>query len=270
MNVQKKLKELGVKPVKGQNFLNSEPTVQALVEAGEVEGEVVLEIGAGTGVITEKLAEKAQKVYALETDTILYNHLREKFEASNVEVLNKDFTEYEIPEDVTRCVSNLPFHIATDTMERLGEKQIQSSVIVQKELAEKVLAEPSENQYTETTIRTNYYFLPVKLRDVSSRSYHPEPEVSTSILKLYPNKDRHGIEDPDTLFHVTKALFTNKRKKTRNAFVDARHILDISKDEAKEVRDELPHSEERPVELEIRELADVAEAFEQYFPGSLK
>ena len=131
MNVQKKLKELGVKPVKGQNFLNSEPTVQALVEAGEVEDEVVLEIGAGTGVITDKLSEKAQKVYALETDTTLYDYLREKFEASNVKVLNKDFKEYEIPEDVTRCVSNLPFHIATDTMERLGEKQNQSSVIVQ-------------------------------------------------------------------------------------------------------------------------------------------
>ena len=78
------------------------------------------------------------------------------------------------------------------------------------------------------------------------------------------------MEDPEALFHVTKALFTNKRKKTRNAFVDARHILDISKDEAKKVRDELPHSEEMPVELEIRELADVAEAFKQEFPGSLK
>lgn len=270
MNVQKKLKELGVKPVKGQNFLNSKPTIKALVEAGEVEDEAVLEIGAGTGVITEKLAEKAEKVYALETDTTLYQHLKDKFEASNVEVLNEDFMEYEIPEDVTRCVSNLPFHIATVTMEILGEKQIQSSVIVQKELAEKVLAEPGDNQYTETTIRTNYYYLPVKLRDVSSRSYHPEPEVTTSVLKLYPNEDRHGVEDPEALFHVTKALFTNKRKKTRNAFVDARHILNISKDEAKGIRDELPHSEERPVELEIRELSEVTEAFNRSFPGSLK
>lgn len=266
MNVQKKLKELGVKPVKGQNFLNSEPTIKALVEAGEVDGEVVLEIGAGTGVITEKLSKKAEKVYALETDTTLYNHLKEKFEASNVEVLNEDFLEYEIPEDVTRCVSNLPFHIATEAVEVLGDRQIQSSVVVQKEFAEKILAEPGDNQYTETTIRTNYYFLPVKLRDVSSRSYHPAPEVDTSILKLYPNKDRHGIDDPETLFHVVKALFTNKRKKTRNAFVDARHILNISKDEAKKVRDDLPHSEERPVELEIRELGEVAEAFRQSFP----
>ncbi|MFB6174595.1 MAG: 16S rRNA (adenine(1518)-N(6)/adenine(1519)-N(6))-dimethyltransferase RsmA [Candidatus Nanohalobium sp.] len=266
MNAQETLKKLGVKPVKGQNFLNSEQVVQALVEAGEVEDEVVLEIGAGTGVITEKLAEKAEKAYALETDTTLYNHLKEKFKGSNVEVLNKDFLEYEIPEDVTRCVSNLPFHIATQAVETLGEKQIQASVIVQKEFAEKILAEPGDNQYTETTLIVNYYYLPVKLRDVSSRSYHPEPEVNTSILKLYPNKDRHGIEDTENFFTVVKALFTNKRKKVRNSFVDARHILDISKDEAKKFRDELPHSEERPVELEIRELGEVAEAFRREFP----
>jgi len=270
MKTREKLEELGIKPVKGQNFLNSEPTIKALVQAGEIEDEAVLEIGAGTGVITEKLAEKAEKVYALETDTKLYTHLKKKFEASNVKVLNKDFNEYDIPDEVTRCVSNLPFHIATDTIERLGKKQIQSSVIVQKELAEKVLSEPGDNQYTETTIKTNYYFLPVKLRDVSSRSYHPEPEVTTSILKLYPNQDRHGVKKPETLFHVTKALFTNKRKKTRNAFVDARHILNISKDEAKKFRDQLPHSEKRPVQLEIRQLNEVAEAFKQEFPGSLK
>jgi 16S rRNA (adenine1518-N6/adenine1519-N6)-dimethyltransferase len=270
MNTQETLKELGIKPVKGQNFLNSEPTVEALVEAGEVESEVVLEIGAGTGTITEKLSEKAEKVYALETDTTLYNHLKEKFEDSNVEVLNEDFLEYEIPEDVTRSVANLPFHIATRAVEILGNRQIQASVIVQKEFAEKILAEPGDNQYTETTLITNYYYLPVKLRDVSSRSYHPEPEVDTSILKLYPNKDRHGIEDPEEFFKVVKALFTHKRKKLRNAFVDSRHILNISKNEAKDFRDELPHSEERPVELEIRELGEVAEAFLREFPGSLK
>jgi 16S rRNA (adenine1518-N6/adenine1519-N6)-dimethyltransferase len=266
MKVREKLKDLGVKPVKGQNFLNSEPTIKALVEAGEVDDEVVLEVGAGTGVITQQLSETVEKVYALETDTTLYQHLKQKFEGSNVEVINEDFLEYEIPDEVTRCVSNLPFHIATDTVELLGEQQVQSSVIVQKEFAEKILAEPGENQYTETTVRINYYYLPVKLRDVSSRNYHPEPEVTTSILKLYPNKDRHGVEDPETLFHVTKALFTNKRKKTRNAFVDARHILGISKEDAKKIRDDLPHSEERPVNLGVRELNEIAEAFSKEFP----
>lgn len=266
MNTIETIKKLGIKPVKGQNFLNSEPVIKALVEAGEVDDQVVLEIGAGTGAITEELAERAEKVYALETDTTLYQHLKEKFSDTNVEVINEDFLEYEIPEDVTRCVSNLPFQIATKAVQMLGEKQIQSSVIVQKEFAEKILAEPGDNQYTETTVKTNYYFLPVKLRDVSSRNYHPEPEVNTSILKLYPNEDRHGIQDPQTLFHLTKALFTNKRKKTRNAFVDARHILDITKEEGKEIRDELPHSEKRPVTLEIRELGDISETFRQNFP----
>lgn len=266
MKTRETLKELGIKPVKGQNFLTSEPIVEALVEAGEADDEVVLEIGAGTGAITEKLSEKAEKVYALETDTTLSEHLKTKFEDSNVEVVNQDFLQYEIPEDVTRCVSNLPFQIATKSLETLGKNGIQSSVIVQKDFAEKVLAEPGDNQYTETTIKTNYYYVPVKLRDVPGRSYEPEPEVDTSILKLYPNEERHEIDDKEDLFLMTKALFTHKRKKTRNAFVDARHILEIGKDEAKEIRDQIPFSEERPVNLDIRQLGEVVEAFRSEFP----
>lgn len=266
MNTREKLKNLGIKPVKGQNFLNSETIVEALVKAGEVEDQTVIEIGAGTGAITEKLSERAEKVYAIETDTTLYNHLKEELDSVNTKVINEDFLEHNINEKVSRCVSNLPFHIATEAIEKLGRHQIQSSVIVQKEFAEKILAEPGDNQYTETTIRSRYYFLPVKLRDVSKRNYYPEPEVETSILKLYPNQERHDIENSELFFQVVKALFTNKRKKVRNSFVDARHILDISKEEAKTLRDELPHSEERPVELEIKQLGQIAEFLEENFP----
>ncbi|MFB6180756.1 MAG: 16S rRNA (adenine(1518)-N(6)/adenine(1519)-N(6))-dimethyltransferase RsmA [Candidatus Nanohalobium sp.] len=253
-DVEKTLRKLGIKPVSGQNFLNSETVIKALVQSGEVEDENVLEIGAGTGAITEELKAEAEKVYALEKDRKLVKHLEERFKAFNVEVIEEDFFSYSIPEEVSRCVSNLPFHSATEIMERLGKKQIQSSVIVQDELADKILAEPGENKYTETSIRIKYFFLPVKLQKVSSRNYTPQPDVDTAILKLYPNKDRHPVEDEEAFFKLVKALFTNKRKKTRNAFVDSRHITGVSKEKARELRDNLPFSEERPVNLEIREL----------------
>lgn len=262
MSVIEELREIGFQPSEGQNFLNSEAVIQALVQAGEVEDQTVLEIGAGTGAITEELEEKAEKVYAVEKDTILFNFLERKFEGSDdVELVNQDILKYDIPE-VDRCVSNLPFEISSEVLTLLGEKQIQSSLILQKELAEKIIAEPESTEYSHFTVLVNYYFIPVKLRDVSSRNFHPSPEVDTSIVKLYPNKERHEVEDEQKFFDITKALFTHKRKKLRNAFVDARNILDISKDRAKEMRDELPHSEERVNSLDIRKLKEVAEFLE--------
>lgn len=258
-DIEKKLRKLGVKPVEGQNFLNSEPIVQALVEAGEIEEDhAVLEIGPGTGSITDYLTDKADKLYAVENDTTLAEYLKDRYGDLNVEIINEDFLNYEIPE-IDRCVSNIPFQISSEIIEILGKNQIQSSLIVQKALAEKAVAEPGESNYGPFTIMANYYFIPVKLRDVSKRRYFPQPEVETSILKLYPNKERHGVKDEDQFFKVTKALFTHKRKKVRNAFVDARHIIDIDKDEAKEIRDDLPHPEIRVVNLDVKKIVDIAD-----------
>jgi len=259
MSVIEQLKQIGFQPSDGQNFLNSKPVIQALVESGEVEDQTVLEIGAGTGAITEVLEEKADKTYAVEKDTALFNFLERKFEDSdNIELVNEDILTYDIPE-VDRCVANLPFEISSEILTLLGEKQIQSSLILQKELAEKIIADPESTEYSHFTVLVNYYFIPVKLRDVSSSNYHPSPEVDTSIVKLYPNKERHEVEDEEKFFDIAKALFTHKRKKLRNAFVDARNILDITKDEAKELRDKLPHSEERVNSLDIRKIRDVTE-----------
>lgn len=259
MNVVEELQSIGFKPSEGQNFLTSDAVIQALVEAGEVDDQTVLEIGAGTGAITEKLAEKAGKVYAVERDTALFNFLERKFEDSgNVELVNEDILQYDLPE-VDRCVANLPFEISSDILTLLGEKQIQSSLILQKELAEKIVSDPGESDYSHFTVLVNYYFIPVKLRDVSSRNFHPSPEVDTSIVKLYPNKERHEVEDEEQFFDIAKALFTHKRKKLRNAFVDARNILGITKDQAKELRDELPHSEERVNSLDVRKIKEIAD-----------
>lgn len=259
MDPRQELRELGVKPVKGQNFLISESVIEALVEAGEVDDRRVLEIGGGTGAITEKLVERASEVIAVENDTILAEHLEEKF--PSVEVVNRDAMDYDIP-DVDRCVANLPFQISSQFIEKLGKKQVQSALILQEELADKMVAEPGDSNYGSFTVMVKYYFLPVKLRKVAGSNYYPEPDVNTAIVKLYPNEERHGVEDEDFFFKISRALFTHKRKKTRNAFVDARHILEIEKSRAKELRDEIPHSEERVINLEIVQIKEIAEYLE--------
>jgi 16S rRNA (adenine1518-N6/adenine1519-N6)-dimethyltransferase len=258
--------EIGLQPVKGQNFLINEQIITALVEAGELENEDIIEIGAGTGNITEQLLEnRGEKgtVTAVEKDTVLYEHLQEKFNEevrnNDLALINEDILEVDLS-DYTRCVGNLPFQITNDILEKLGQAQIQSSLIVQDALADKITADPGETEYGAYTVKVQYYFIPVKLQTVTKRNYHPEPEVDTAIVKLYPNKDRHSVEDEDWFFTVVNALFTNKMKKARNAVVDSRHILEEDKDDLKEIRDELPHSETRVVRLNIKQLKEISEA----------
>lgn len=261
---RKTLKKLGIKPVEGQNFLTSKHIIKALVKAGETENQTVLEIGPGTGTITEKLAENSEKVYAVEKDTTLAQHLKQKFkENEKVEILNQDITEYQITEEIDRCVSNPPFQHTTEIIEKLGENQIQSALILQEELADKIVADPGQSEYGYTTIKTQYYYLPVKLQTVKARNYYPQPEVDTSIIKLYPNKERHGVENEQRFFQFAKALFTHKRKKTRNAIVDARNILGYEKNQIKEIRDQLPNSEKRVIQLNVKELKELEKEFRE-------
>ena len=262
------LNEIGLKPVQGQNFLINEHMITALVEAGEIEDEDILEIGPGTGNITEELLEKKDgsgTITAVEKDTVLYEHLNEKFsqeiENREISLENKDILRTELS-GYTRCVGNLPFQITSEIIEKLGEEQIQSALIVQDDLADKITADPGEKQYGPATVRAQYYFIPVKLQTIPKINYHPEPEVDTAIIKLYPNRDRHEIQDEEWFFQVVKALYTHKMKKTRNAVVDSRHILEEDKDSLKEIKDEIPHSEKRVVQLNIKELNEIAEELE--------
>ena len=261
---EKTLKKLGIKPVQGQNFLKSPQIAQALVKAGETEDQKVLEIGPGTGNITEKLAETAEKVYAIEKSPKLAQHLKNKFQnQENVEIINKDFANYEIPEEIDRCVSNPPFQHASNIIERLGEQQLQTALILQEELADKIVAEPGNQMYKEFSIKTQYYFLPVKTQTITPRNYHPQPEVNTAIVKLYPNQERHGIQDREEFLQFAKALFTHKMKKTRNSLVDARHILKQDKETLKQIRDQLPHSEERVINLDIKKLDELHQKYRE-------
>jgi 16S rRNA (adenine1518-N6/adenine1519-N6)-dimethyltransferase len=261
MEIQEELRKAGVKPGKGQNFITDKSVVTALVEAGEVEGKV-LEIGPGTGNITGKLSEKTRDLTVVERNRNLANYLEKKY--PDVEVLREDFLELDLKEmEIDRCVSNIPFEISSNIVEKLGEAQIQSALIVQDELADKIVADPGDKNYGILSVKAQYFFVPVRLRTISSRSFYPEPEIDAAIIKLYPNRERHQVENEEEFFQLVKALFTHKRKKLRNSFVDVRHMLEYEKDRAKELRDQLPHSEERVVNLGIKELAEAAEFLEE-------
>lgn len=260
MNPERELQKIGLRPEKGQNFLTHEPTIQALVEAGEIEDKKVLEIGGGLGSITEFLVEKECELTVVEKNTVLSDYLKDKF--PEVEVLNYDFLEMDL-EGFERCVANIPFQISSEIIEKLGKEQIMSALIVQEDLANKIVSDPGEKSYGFFTVKTQYYFVPVKLRSINSSYFYPSPDVNAAIIKLYPNKGRHEIKDEKEFLSMVKALHNHGKRKLRNAFVDSRNVLGLEKDEAKELRGALPNKNKRVRELDISELKDVFQYFQE-------
>lgn len=259
MKPEKKLRQLGLRPGEGQNFLTHKPTVKALVEAGEIQGKV-LEIGGGLGTITEELQERTSDLTVIENEALLAEYLKKEFpdiKIKEADVLEEDISKFD------RCISNIPFQLSSEIIEKLGENQIQSALIVQEDLADKIVADPGEKSHGFFTVKSQYYFLPVKLRTIPSSCFYPEPEVDAAIIKLYPNKNRHNITNEKEFFSLVKALHTHGKKKLRNAFVDARNMLEIEKNQAKGLRDNLPHRDKRVRELGISELKEVFEFYQE-------
>ncbi|MFB6166811.1 MAG: 16S rRNA (adenine(1518)-N(6)/adenine(1519)-N(6))-dimethyltransferase RsmA [Candidatus Nanohaloarchaea archaeon] len=246
-----------------QHFLDDRKVVESMVEEAEIEeGDTVLEVGAGLGTITRFLAEEAGRVLAYENDPELASVLRKELEdRGNVDILEEDFSSAEIP-GFDRCVSNIPFHLSTDVVEFLGERQALSVLLVQREFADRLVAEPGEDSYSRITPAVNYDFLPVYLQDVPRSSFHPEMDVDAALVKLFPRKE--DFEVGRRFFReVVNALFVHSKKKARNAFYDSRHLFDLSREEAREIRDKLPHSEGRVRELGAREIVDIAADLEE-------
>nr|EGQ39733.1 MAG: dimethyladenosine transferase, rRNA methylation [Candidatus Nanosalinarum sp. J07AB56] len=200
-----------------QHFLQSTPVVEALVEAGEVENQKALEIGAGTGNITEVLVENADSVVAVEADTDLASGLQRRFSDRNLEVTCSAFPDVDLPE-FDRCVSNPPFALTREVLEFLGERQVMSALVLQEEMADRLVADPGQNRYGHLTIRTLLDFVPVKLRTVPSSAFEPEPGVDAAVIKLYPNRERFDIQDRDALLGCPRrsSPTTGRRSGTRS------------------------------------------------------
>ena len=169
--------------------------------------------------------------------------------------------ELEIPDDMDIVIGNLPFHLASDIIERLYTLQLRSVLIVQEEMADKAVAAPEDPNYNFFSFKMSYYFVPVKSAVISSGNYYPEPEVNTAVLKLYPGRERYDIDHEEKYMQLVNAMFTHRRKKLRNALVDDRNMIGDDKDSLKQIRDDIPHSEEKVFNLDVKKMH---EAFMEY------
>ncbi|MDU6561456.1 MAG: 16S rRNA (adenine(1518)-N(6)/adenine(1519)-N(6))-dimethyltransferase RsmA [Streptococcus sp.] len=211
----------------GQNFLTDTNILQKIVDTAEIDKNVnVIEIGPGIGALTEFLAENAAEVMAFEIDERLVPILEDTLrDHDNVKVINEDVLkadlqtrvkEFENPNLPIKVVSNLPYYITTPILMHLIESKIPFAefvVMMQKEVADRISAEPNTKAYGSLSIAVQYY-MTAKVAFVVPRTvFVPAPNVDSAILKMTRRKQPLvEVKDEDFFFRVSKASFVHRRK----------------------------------------------------------
>lgn len=222
----------------GQNFLTDDGILEDIINASCVDGETnVLEIGPGAGALTLRLAPRAKRVVAVEIDTALIPMLSESLsEYENTKIINKDILKVDLKElieeefsgEPVRVVANLPYYITTPIIMKLLEENpgFESiTVMVQKEVADRLAAAPGGKNCGAITYSVNYYCETEKVVDVPPKAFVPAPKVWSSVIKLNL-REKPPVEcmDVDHLFELIKAAFSMRRKTLLNCISNSNTI----------------------------------------------
>lgn len=229
----------------GQNFLIDSHVLHKIIESAELSPEdVVLEIGPGIGTLTEALAERAGKVYAIEIDSSLIPILTENLsDYDNVIIRNEDILKTDIFEIANtekkklKVVANLPYYITTPILMELMEKKIpveSITVMVQKEVALRMAASPGIKDYGALSLAVQYYGEPYLVANVPMNSFMPRPDVTSAVIRisLY-EKPPVEVTDEKKMFDIIRAAFQTRRKTLLNGLKN-RNYFGHTKEEALE------------------------------------
>ncbi len=215
----------------GQNFLIDPHVLDKIVDgAGIGPQDFVLEIGPGIGTMTQYLAEKARKVVAVEIDDRLIPILKDTLsEYDNVRVLHQDILKTDIPEIVweendgkpIKIVANLPYYITTPILMSLLEQKLpldSVTVMVQKEVADRMQASPGTKEYGALSLAVQYYTEPCIIAFVPPNCFMPRPKVGSSVIRLTGYTDPPvKVSDEKKMFATIRASFNQRRKTLVNA-----------------------------------------------------
>lgn len=213
----------------GQNFITDPSVCPAIAEQAEIDGEGVLEIGPGAGVLTRELAKRAKKVVALEVDRRLKPLLGETLNGfDNASVRFDDAMTCDLKAlireafgdmPVSVC-ANLPYYITSPLILRLLEEELPIraiTVMVQKEAAIRLCAEMGSRDCGPVTAAVRYYADPEILFSVGRNSFLPPPKVDSAVIRLTLRKPPFPREDKEAFFRVVKAAFALRRKTLSNS-----------------------------------------------------
>lgn len=215
----------------GQNFLVNDEIATKIVEGATLEpDDIVLEIGPGVGSLTRYIASRVKKVIAVEIDKAAIPLLKKNTaEFSNIEIIKEDILKVDLKELLKgvdkriKVVANLPYYITSPIIMYLLESDTPISsitVMVQKEVGERLTAKAGTKSYGILTLATAYYAEAAKIVDVGKENFHPVPSVDSVVVKLVlKDKDRLLNEkEKENFFKLVKAGFNTRRKNLFNSF----------------------------------------------------
>ncbi|WP_019849114.1 16S rRNA (adenine(1518)-N(6)/adenine(1519)-N(6))-dimethyltransferase RsmA [Desulfitobacterium sp. PCE1] len=250
----------------GQNFLMDDRVIENIVAASVKEPAIpIVEIGPGLGVLTRVLAQKAQKVWAVELDQGKVNVLQKELQGLPIEILNMDALKLNL-KDIWGTkkgvlVGNLPYYITSSLLMHFLEQKdsLHSMVVmVQKEVADRLVAKPGRKDYGVLSIAAQVSAQPEKLFEVPPQAFWPAPKVTSAVvrfdLRSYPG---FRVQEKD-FFRVVKASFSQRRKTLGNSLAGG---LGIPKQQVGEILAAAGVDEQRRAEtLSIEEFQAVTEA----------
>jgi len=245
----------------GQSFMVNSSVLKRMVGYANVkEDDVVLEIGAGLGFLTEILAKTCGRVVAVEVDPRLVRILRKRLSGvENVELIEGDILKVSVP-NFNKVVSTPPYSISSQLLFWLLEHPFDCAVLTfQREFAERLNAPVGSREYGRLTVSA-YYRAEVELIDTVPREFfYPQPDVDSIITRLKPRKNPPFEVKDEKVFHeLVRILFTQRNKKVRNAIVPFLRKRGLSEREALKVADSVVYHERRVRKLAPEDFGAIA------------
>ena len=213
----------------GQNFLIADWVPREIAKASGAHPDVgVLEIGPGIGCLTRELAGRAGKVVSVELDRSLLPILEETLAGrDNVEIVSGDILKLDIRQMTLKmpwfsgfaACANLPYNITTPAVTALIEAKcfFAITVMIQKEVAQRICAQPGSKDYGAFSVYCQYYTAPELLFEVPPDCFIPAPKVTSAVVRMVPRPAPAEVDDPDHFFRVVKAAFALRRKTLLNS-----------------------------------------------------
>ena len=211
----------------GQNFLIDRKVLELIVNTANISDKEILEIGPGSGNLTSYILKRnPKKLYVIEKDNDLSLILKEKF-TNQITVINDDVLKVS-PDKITNekltVFGNLPYNISTEILSRwiinLDKNFWFESLVLmfQKEVADRIIAEPNTSKYGRLSILSNWKLNIKKITDIKPESFSPRPKIDSSLLLLTPKEKFFELKNPKNLEKVTRIFFSQRRKMIKKPF----------------------------------------------------
>ena len=251
----------------GQNFLVDEKIIEEIIKAANIsKKDLIIEIGPGIGSLTKSIIPNAGKTICIELDKKMANIISNRFK-NEIEIINEDILKVDLKKIAEqnkdkniKVVANLPYYITTPIIMKLLESNLELesiTVMVQKEVAERLIAKPGDSLSGAITYTVYYYAIGTKITDVQNNSFIPKPEVTSQVIKLTLRKEPITyIENKERFFEIIKLAFMQRRKTLVNSLANSKIA---TKQKIEQILDELNIEKNiRAENLTMEQFAEIA------------